>query len=210
MSSWFSSKSKLNMHSREKHVWGRARSQYGLTDLLPSTRASNLGFRPIVNKSEDILDYIYSMNFLEAGLKTTAFKLHRASITSFGRRSQYLLNERRKLWFPISFRLPTNWELYARDPIYQSNDSAAPSCQVPSYWLLLPGRFYFPPTGTRLCHWRLMANETCIQVTWHAPLPGEVLRASVWFHYFPFPSVQDKYVPNRCCSLRISFRRKET
>lgn len=189
MSSWFSSKSKLNMHSREKHAWGHARSQYGLTDLLPSTHASNFGFRPIVKKkkkSEDILDYIYSTNFLEAGLKTTAFKLHRASITSFGRKSQYLLNERMKLWFPISFRLPTNWELYARDPIYQNNDSAAPSCQVPSHWLLLPGRFYFPPTGTRLCHWRLMANETCIQVTWHAPLPRGSSKSQCVIPLFPF------------------------
>lgn len=186
MSSRFSSKSKLNMHSREKHAWGRARSQYGLTDLLPSTHASNLSFRPIVKKkSEDILDYIYNMNFLEAGLKTIDFKLHRASITSFGRRSKYLLNERMKLWFPVSFRLPTNWELYARDPIYQSNDSAAPSCQVPSYRLLLPGRLYFPPTGTRLCHWHLNGQRN-MPISDNVLLPWGSSKSQCVIPPFPF------------------------
>lgn len=89
-----------NMHSREKHACGWTWSQYWLIYLLAGTQASNPSFRPTVNKGGHILDGIYNMNFLEAGLKTVAFKLHRASTTSSGRRSKYLLNDRMKLLIP--------------------------------------------------------------------------------------------------------------
>lgn len=213
-----------------------------------------------------------------------AFKLHRASITSSGRDSKYVLNPRMKLRFLIFYRLlrslvlrqtfvrklkvtgepgpltcslrllyvlgiacllawkyinwcegspphpakkriklfnnadngKKKWELYIPETLSTKAmkcwkpDSAAPSCHVPSYWLLLPGGRYFPPAGTRLGHWRVMANETRLQLPC-ATSQGEVLlRASVWFHHFPFPSVWDKYVPSRCRSLHLSLRRKGT
>ena len=74
----------------------------GLDPETPGPRPGpKAGTKPLshpgIPQSEDILDYIYNMNFLEAGLKTIAFELHRPSITSFGRRSKYLLNWRMKL-----------------------------------------------------------------------------------------------------------------
>lgn len=78
----------LNVHSTGKPAWGWTQSQYSLIHFLAGTQASNPNFGPTVNKGKDIPDGTYNMNFLEVEFKTVAFKPHRASITSSGRRSK--------------------------------------------------------------------------------------------------------------------------